>query len=124
MKRKAFHDLILLLFFVQFIHLLIKLRLISVDTLTVLMSFSLAIQPDYLIYNVAVRGLSVLCTMSLLPFQPKHPFTYTCVERSKLMCLAQEHNMRIRQGLNSQIWDHEFGALLLIWDLSKLIKET
>ena len=34
-------------------------------------SFSLAIEPDYSIYNVAVRGSPVLRTRNLLLFQPK-----------------------------------------------------
>ena len=34
-------------------------------------SFSQAIGPDYSMYNVAIRGLAVLHTMSLLPSQPK-----------------------------------------------------
>ena len=65
--------------------------------------FSLAVGPDYSVYNVALRGLPVLCTTSLLGQE----------EQVKVKCFAQGHNTRPAQGLNSQPWDHESGALAM-----------
>ena len=47
--------------------------------------------PDYSMYNVALRGLPVLCTTSLLGQE----------EQVKVKCFAQGHNTRPAQGLNS-----------------------
>ena len=50
---------------------------------------------NYSIYNVAVRGLPVLCTMSLLPFWPKLVPLYTPESRgasySKVPCSRAQH---------------------------------
>ena len=58
-------------------------------------SFSLVIGPNYSIYNVAMGGLPVLCTMSLLPSQPKPVPIYTPwstgTSQSKVPCSRTQH---------------------------------
>ena len=83
-------------------------------------SFSLVIGWDYSIYNVAVTGSPVLCTMSLyLPSLSWYQFIHLgWEEQVRVKCLAQGHNTRAHTGLptqdsNSQPWDHESGALQL-----------
>ena len=54
----------------------------------------------FVFHDVAVKRTPVLHSTSLLPSQPKpvYPYIYSWDERSKLKCLAQEHNMRARTG--------------------------
>ena len=72
-------------------------------------SFSLAIEPVYSIYNVAVRGSPVFCTTSLLSSQ--YPFTPGSRGAVRVKCLAQGHNMRAYTGF--KLWEHESRALPL-----------
>ena len=65
---------------------------------------SLAIGPDYSVYNVAVRGLLVLSTVSMLPSQPKSVPIYTPglragrEEQVRVKCLAQGQNTWAHTG--------------------------
>ena len=64
-------------------------------------------------YNVAVRGPPVLRTKSL-PSLSRYPFIHLVREEQvRVKCLAQGHNTRTTQGLNSQPCSHEFGTLPL-----------
>ena len=65
-------------------------------------------------YNVAMRGSLILCTMSLLPSQPKPvPIIHLGWEEQVIKCLAQGHNTQPVWGSDSRPQDLEFRILPL-----------
>ena len=70
-------------------------------------SFSLAIWPDYSIYNVPVRGSPFLCTASLLPSQPKPVPTYTHESKGASKSIFCSRTQRGTQGART----HDLGIM-------------